>query len=72
MNPEPEWVETFLFHLRRTARNGRVNVQLSAELACIYRMRAYRMRLKPDGERLRREWDSAVEKARQVRLLHSR
>lgn len=67
MNPEPEWVEVFLAHVRRTARDGRVNVKLCCQLANVYREKPYYSRRLAGYERLREEWALAVLRARQVR-----
>lgn len=78
MSAEPEWVEEFLFYLRRTVRNGRVNVRKSADMAGVLRMTLYRFRSAPGGERLRKEWDLIALRARRSHvsrmnlLLHSR
>ena len=72
LNAEPEWVEEFLFHVRRTARDGRVNVKLCCQLASVYREKPYYSRRLPGYERLRAEWAMAVQRARQVRERRER
>ena len=72
VSQEQDWVDEFLFHVRRTANQGRINVKLCCQLATVYREKPYYCRRLPGYERLREEWALAVQRARTVRARKER